>query len=67
MKLISESPTNVISFLTDCGIPNEGDDKSKIDGSQTDNGEYPWQVSNIIFYKIVQNIKTFTISGWNNV
>ena len=40
-------------FFSDCGIPNRGEDQTKIDGSQTDIGEYPWQVSNNKFPKIV--------------
>ena len=45
-----------LPFFTDCGIPNRGEDQTKIDGSQTDIGEYPWQVSNNKFPKIVQKI-----------
>ena len=49
-----------LSFFTDCGIPDTVNDKTRIEGSPTDIGEYPWQVSYRIFPKIVQkNIKNF--------
>ena len=57
-----------LSFFADCEIPNKGNGKTRIEGSPTDIGEYPWQVSWRIFLKIVQkNIKSlFFYIEWIN-
>ena len=57
--------TNNLVFFTDCGIPNRGDDQPKIDGSPTDIGEYPWQVSGLKIQHFVQMSTFITISGCN--